>query len=47
MIVAACLLPILWRLKDKPNFNLRVAPVCSLLVAMAGGFWFIQRVWMN
>jgi hydrogenase/urease accessory protein HupE len=47
MMVAAVILPILWQLKDKPQFTLRWAPVCSALVALAGGFWFIQRVWMN
>jgi hydrogenase/urease accessory protein HupE len=44
MMVAAVILPILWRLKDKPQFSLRWAPACSALVAMAGAFWFIQRV---
>jgi hydrogenase/urease accessory protein HupE len=47
MMVAAVILPILWRFKDKPQFTLRWAPVCSALVALAGGFWFIQRVWPN
>jgi hydrogenase/urease accessory protein HupE len=47
IMVAACLLPVLWRLKDKPQFNLRWAPTCSVMVALAGGFWFIQRVWMS
>jgi hydrogenase/urease accessory protein HupE len=44
MMVAAVILPALWYLKDRPQFALRWAPACSLLVAMAGGFWFIQRV---
>jgi hydrogenase/urease accessory protein HupE len=44
MMVASIILPILWRLKDRPQFNLRWAPACSVLVALAGGFWFIQRV---
>jgi hydrogenase/urease accessory protein HupE len=45
MMVAAVILPLLWRFKDKPQFNLRWAPACSIFVALAGGFWFIQRVW--
>jgi hypothetical protein len=45
--VAAVILPILWHFKDKPQFTLRWAPVCSVLVVLAGGFWFIQRVWLN
>jgi hydrogenase/urease accessory protein HupE len=44
MMVAAVILPILWQLKDKPQFTLRWAPACSVLVALAGGFWFIKRV---
>ena len=47
MMVAAVILPILWHYKDKPQFTLRWAPAFSALVAIAGGFWFIQRVWMN
>ena len=45
MMVAAVILPVLWCLKDKPQFNLRWAPACSVCVALASGFWFIQRVW--
>jgi len=47
MLVAAVILPILWRLKDRPQFTLRWAPACSVLVALAGGFWFVQRVCGN
>ena len=45
MMVAAVILPLLWRFKDKPQFTLRWAPVFSALVALAGAFWFVQRVW--
>jgi hydrogenase/urease accessory protein HupE len=47
MMVAAVILPIIWRFKDRPQFTLRWSPACSVLVAMAGAFWFIQRVWWN
>jgi len=47
MMVAAIILPILWRFKDKPQFALRWAPAGSALVALAGGFWFVQRIWPN
>jgi hydrogenase/urease accessory protein HupE len=47
MMVAAVILPILWRFKDKPQFNLRWAPACSVCAALAGGFWFVQRVWFS
>jgi hypothetical protein len=47
MMVAAVILPVIWSVKDKPQFALRWAPACSVLVALAGGFWFVQRVWVN
>jgi hydrogenase/urease accessory protein HupE len=47
MMVAAVILPILWRLKDRSQFTLRWAPACSVVIALAGGFWFIQRVCGN
>jgi hypothetical protein len=47
LMVAAAILPILWKVKDKPQFALRWAPACSALVALAGGFWFVRRVWLN
>jgi hydrogenase/urease accessory protein HupE len=45
MLVALLILPVIWSVKDKPQFAVRWAPVCSALVVLAGGFWFIQRVW--
>jgi len=45
MLVASLILPIIWRVKDKPQFVVRWAPACSALVVLAGGFWLIQRVW--
>ena len=43
--VAAIILPVIWRLKKEPAFAPRWVPACSALVAAAGAFWFIQRVW--
>ncbi|MEO6336609.1 MAG: HupE/UreJ family protein [Verrucomicrobiota bacterium] len=43
--VAAILLPVLWRVKRVPKFAPRWVPACSALVAVAGAYWFIQRVW--
>ncbi|HKQ39039.1 MAG TPA: HupE/UreJ family protein [Verrucomicrobiae bacterium] len=43
--VAAILLPFIWRFSRKPDFALRWVPACSVLVALAGGYWFIVRVW--
>jgi len=47
LIVAAVILPVIWSVKDKPQFAVRWAPACSMVVALAGSFWFIQRVWIN
>ncbi|MEO5802912.1 MAG: HupE/UreJ family protein [Verrucomicrobiota bacterium] len=43
--VAAIVLPLIWQLKKKQSFAPRWIPACSALVAAAGAFWFIQRVW--
>ena len=43
--VAAILLPFIWRFSKKPEFTVRWVPACSVLVALAGGYWFIDRVW--
>lgn len=43
--VAAIVLPVIWKLKKQPTFAPRWIPACSALVAAAGAFWFIQRVW--
>lgn len=43
--VAAIVLPMIWKLRNKPVFVQRWIPACSIAVALAGGYWFIQRVW--
>lgn len=43
--VAAVVLPLIWKLRTKPVFVQRWVPACSVLVALAGGYWFFQRVW--
>lgn len=45
IVVAAIILPVFWYLRKKPQFTPRWVPACSVLVAAAGAFWFIQRVW--
>jgi len=44
--VAAIVLPLIWKLRTKPIFVRRWVPACSVAVALAGGYWFIQRVWL-
>jgi hydrogenase/urease accessory protein HupE len=47
IVVAAILLPILWKLRSRPAFAERWVPVCSAVVALLGGYWLVQRLWMN
>ncbi len=41
--IAALVLPLIWKLRQQPNFVVRYVPVCSLLIALAGGYWLIER----
>jgi hydrogenase/urease accessory protein HupE len=43
--IAALVLPVIWKLRAKPVFINRWVPACSVLVALLGGYWFVQRVW--
>jgi hydrogenase/urease accessory protein HupE len=43
--VAAILLPFIWHFSKIPQFAQRWVPICSVLVALAGAYWFIDRVW--
>ena len=42
--VAAIALPIIWQLRKKESFVRYGVPTCSILVALAGVYWFVQRV---
>jgi hydrogenase/urease accessory protein HupE len=41
--VAAVVLPVIWKLRDRAAFIRIGIPACSCVVAAAGAFWFIQR----
>ena len=45
--VAAIMLPIIWQLRKREFFVQRGGPACSVIVALAGTYWFVQRVWPN
>ena len=36
-------LPLIWELRSRPFFVMRCVPACSLLVALLGGYWLLQR----
>ncbi len=41
--IVLLVLPLIWRLRKQPAFVIRYVPSCSLLVTLAGAFWFLQR----
>jgi hydrogenase/urease accessory protein HupE len=41
--VAALVLPLIWKLRQQPRFAVRYVPACSIFVALAGGYWLIER----
>jgi len=44
LAVAAIVLPILWQLRRFPAFVTRGVPVCSVLIALAGSYWMVERI---
>jgi hydrogenase/urease accessory protein HupE len=44
--LAALVLPLIWKLRQQTNFVVRYVPACSLLVALAGGYWLIERTFL-
>jgi hydrogenase/urease accessory protein HupE len=45
IVVAGLLLPLIWQLRARPIFVRRWVPAGSILVALLGSYWFIERVW--
>jgi len=44
ILVAAVLLPLIWKVRQHPTAANRLAPACSLLITAAGTYWLIQRI---
>jgi hydrogenase/urease accessory protein HupE len=44
--LAALVLPLIWRLQQRPTFTLRHAPALSLLITLAGVYWLLTRTLM-
>jgi hypothetical protein len=44
ILVAAVLLPLIWKVRQHPIAANRLAPACSLLITAAGTYWLIQRL---
>lgn len=44
LAVAVLALPLIWKWRTRPVFATRFAPVCSMLISVAGCFWLIERI---
>jgi hydrogenase/urease accessory protein HupE len=44
LAAAVAMLPIVWLINARPAWQRRILPVCSLLIAFAGGYWLIERL---
>jgi hydrogenase/urease accessory protein HupE len=47
LVVAALLWPVLQWLRQRPELTKKLVPVGSLLVAIAGGYWLVERTLLN
>ncbi len=45
--IAALVLPLIWKLRQQPQFVVRYIPACSILIALAGGYWLIERTMLR
>jgi hydrogenase/urease accessory protein HupE len=43
LVIAAILLPLIWKLRERTVFVARFVPACSLVVAAIGSYWFVER----
>lgn len=41
--IAACILPLIWKLQHRPSFMLKHVPTLSLLITLAGLYWLLTR----
>jgi hydrogenase/urease accessory protein HupE len=44
VLIAAIVLPIIWKLKERPTWQPRYVPACSVLIALLGGYWLVTRL---
>jgi hydrogenase/urease accessory protein HupE len=45
LLIAALVLPLVWKISVRPFVARRFVPACSALSILAGGFWLVQRLW--
>ena len=44
LVVAAFVLPLIWTMRSRPVWRAKLQPLCSMLIAIAGGCWAIVRL---
>jgi hydrogenase/urease accessory protein HupE len=44
LLVAAAILPLLWMIRSGQMWQTKLQPLCSVLIAIAGGYWLIERL---
>jgi HupE/UreJ protein len=44
LAAAAAMLPLVWMLTSRPVWQSKLLPLCSSLIAVAGGYWLIERL---
>jgi hydrogenase/urease accessory protein HupE len=44
LLIAAILLPLIWKAQTRPAFVRRIVPVSSTAIALLGSYWFVQRL---
>jgi len=44
LLVAAAILPLLWTIRSRSQWQTKLQPVCSALIVIAGGYWLFARL---
>lgn len=44
LAIAAAVLPLIWKLKQRHSFVPRFVPFCSALLVLVGGYWLVERI---
>jgi hypothetical protein len=44
LAAASAMLPLVWMIRSRPSWQRWLVPACSILIALAGGYWLIERL---
>lgn len=44
LAIASLVLPLIWQMKKRPNYQPVYVPALSVIIALAGGVWLVQRL---